>query len=66
SVQPWGFAEVVTDAEGAHVMVHKVTNAGLEEYLVAFVATETPNVGGVGSTLFPADGTWSQEFIATP
>ncbi|MEE4637808.1 MAG: hypothetical protein V2J42_03615 [Wenzhouxiangella sp.] len=66
SIQPWGFAEVVTDADGAHVIVHKVVDAGLEEHLVAFVAAKTPNLAGGSGAIFPADGTWSHDFIATP
>lgn len=65
SIRPWGFAEVVTDADGAHVMIHKAVDGGLEEHLVAFIAA-TPHAGGSIDDVFAADGTWSHDFIATP
>lgn len=42
----WGLAEVVVDQQGIHVIIHRVTGAGLEEYLVGFVpasSTESDN-----------------------
>jgi hypothetical protein len=64
-IQPWGFAEVVSDSDGMHVLIHKAGPMGLEEYLVGFLSTAAVTVSS-GGAFTPADGTWSHDFIATP
>ncbi|NEZ04646.1 hypothetical protein G4Y73_10835 [Wenzhouxiangella sp. XN201] len=55
----WGVAEVVVDENGAHVVVHQIDNAGMNEFLVAFL----PGSGGSS-----ADDEWESDrgFVLTP
>ncbi|MFW5927036.1 MAG: hypothetical protein ACOCSR_03205, partial [Wenzhouxiangella sp.] len=51
----WGFAEVVVDADGVHIVVHKFGEEGLQEFMVA-------SFGGNGADLSAGRA----EFVMTP
>lgn len=64
-IQPWGFAEVVSDRNGMHVLIHKLGPAGMQEYLVGFVSVPSASLPGSGR-FEPEDGTWAHDFLAIP
>ncbi|WP_376697078.1 hypothetical protein [Wenzhouxiangella sp. EGI_FJ10305] len=61
SVNIWGYAEVVFDQAGAHVVVNQVQGSRQEEFLVAFLP------GSNGEFAYSSDrGQSNRGFVATP
>ena len=69
-IQPWGFAEIVTDSNGMHVMIQRIGPMGLEEHLLGFFAA--PSIGSPSLEMVDGrgfdlkDGNWTHDFIARP
>lgn len=56
----WGYAELVLDAEGTHIVVHRAGGSGFEEYLVGFIANPDSALADNGT------GETPREFISIP
>lgn len=64
AVQPWGFAEVVVDDNGTHVIISRLDRTGAaEEYLMAFLASGS---SAVSSSFRGKEEREAHEFVAVP
>jgi hypothetical protein len=61
-VRPWGYAEVVVDRDGTHVIVNRLEQSGAVEYLMAFL----PSASGaaVSGSLRGGQERGTHEFVA--
>lgn len=61
SPTPWGFAEIVVDGNGTSVIVHKIRESHVEEFLVAFLPGSSSEVAHSLSR-----GSSNRAFVAAP